>query len=498
MLTRLKVHNFKNLDDVDLRFGPFTCIAGPNATGKSNLFDAITFLGALANRPLMEAALAVRGSEARGDVRSIFRKTGEATASKMTFIAEMIIPENGQDELGQDAHASMTFLRYELDLAWRLDPELSPGAVLKVVREEMRHINRGDAAKILAFPHSRKWRDSVVTGERRSAYISMETATEGTPEEDWDVVLHSDAGPKGGYARRVLARTLPRTMLSSVNNAAEHRTLVLARQEMASWTQIQFEPSALRKPDSFTAPRTMAPNGAHLPSALYTLATASRRASPDGDQDLYARISNRLSRLIEHVSALRVDRDEQRQSLSVVITDQLQTEHAASSLSDGTLRFLALAVMESDTSHHGVLCLEEPENGIHPLRIKPIIDLLRDLAVDADLPCDGNNPLRQVIINTHSPQVAAQVAEDELVLLSQTELRSKAKSELHLNVAVLSGTWRSAYNTTIPRGEMLLYLQPVHPEVAPHPVKVRHRRVVDREDLRPGAQQALFQADKSA
>jgi AAA15 family ATPase/GTPase len=28
MLTRLRVTGFKNLFDVDVRFGPFTCIAG--------------------------------------------------------------------------------------------------------------------------------------------------------------------------------------------------------------------------------------------------------------------------------------------------------------------------------------------------------------------------------------------------------------------------------------------------------------------------------------
>ena len=43
MLTRLKVSGFKNLVDVDIRFGPFTCIAGANGVGKSNLFDAINF-----------------------------------------------------------------------------------------------------------------------------------------------------------------------------------------------------------------------------------------------------------------------------------------------------------------------------------------------------------------------------------------------------------------------------------------------------------------------
>ena len=60
MLTRLKVDGFKNLVGADIRFGPFTCIAGANGVGKSNLFDAIRFLSLTANYSLLEAALRVR------------------------------------------------------------------------------------------------------------------------------------------------------------------------------------------------------------------------------------------------------------------------------------------------------------------------------------------------------------------------------------------------------------------------------------------------------
>lgn len=76
MLTRLKVDGFKNLRDVDVRFGPFTCIAGPNGVGKSNLFDAIMFLSALADKTLAKAAASVRGNESgRGDIRALFTRT---------------------------------------------------------------------------------------------------------------------------------------------------------------------------------------------------------------------------------------------------------------------------------------------------------------------------------------------------------------------------------------------------------------------------------------
>ena len=59
MLTRFKVSGFKNLVDVDIRFGPFTCIAGANGVGKSNLFDAILFLSALSEKTFMDAAKSV-------------------------------------------------------------------------------------------------------------------------------------------------------------------------------------------------------------------------------------------------------------------------------------------------------------------------------------------------------------------------------------------------------------------------------------------------------
>jgi len=93
MLTRLKVNGFKNLVDVDVAFGPFTCIAGVNGVGKSNLFDAITFLGSLAEKPLLEAALSVRSQGERGaDLRSIFHRVGDRYSDEMAFGAEMLIP----------------------------------------------------------------------------------------------------------------------------------------------------------------------------------------------------------------------------------------------------------------------------------------------------------------------------------------------------------------------------------------------------------------------
>lgn len=74
MLTRFEVDGFKNLPGLTVELGPFTCIAGENGTGTSNVSDAIQFLSLLADRSLMDAAQEVCGphGERHGDARNLF------------------------------------------------------------------------------------------------------------------------------------------------------------------------------------------------------------------------------------------------------------------------------------------------------------------------------------------------------------------------------------------------------------------------------------------
>ena len=494
MLTRLRVSGFKNLVDVDVRLGSFTCVVGPNGSGKSNLFDAIRFLSALANGTLMEAAYAVRDQHSRtAQVRDLFHHVGSHYADRMSLVADMVVPRRAVDDLGQEAKASTTFLRYALELAQRdADDNLGHGT-LTIVKEELVRIAQSDAPKHLLFPHSAQhWRKSVVHGKRAVPYIS----TEGQGANRV-IKLHQDGGSSGRPLSRP-AVNLPRTVLS-VATAAESPTVLVARREMESWQLLQLEPSALRKPDEFVSPTRMGPDGSHLAATLYGLArTAGQRHSNGNDRgpvshvgaepttsdnlQVYSQIANRLAELIDDVRQIDVDLDEKRELFTLYVRDREGTPHPARALSDGTLRFLALAVLETDPRLGGVLCLEEPENGIHPARIPAILQLLQDIAVDAQKPVGDDNPLRQVIVNTHSPVVFQQVPDESVLFVKAREATDVAGYRFQqANFLCLSDTWRAGVSEHAARGDLLAYLNPVLPEKYVEPAS--QKRVVDRKDM---------------
>jgi hypothetical protein len=371
--------------------------------------------------------------------------------------------------LGQVARAQDTLLHYKLDLCWRNSGANGTASnPIEIVHEELSPIRRAEAQAHLRFDHDAKgWRKSVVTGAPRARqggpYIS--TKEPASPNEPRTIKVHQDQGAEPikdktgkGRAREVLASALPRTIISSAQ-AAESPTALCARREMQSWILLQLEPAELRQHDDFSSPTQMTSTGLHLPATLYRLAS-------EGDEDaVYCRVANRLSELIGDVKKICVNRDEKHETLTLCLSGADRTEHAARALSDGTLRFLALTVLELDSDASGLICLEEPENGIHPNRIPAILRLLQDIATDSEEPVGLENPLRQVIINTHSPMVVGAVPDESLLLARNIETVSNKRRFNKVAFCAVRGTWRTKVpnepSRIVSKGEILTYLNPL-------------------------------------
>lgn len=397
MLTRLRVKGFKSLIDSEVRFGPFTCIAGANGAGKSNLFDAILFLRDLADHSIIEAAHRVRDRNGgrKGDLRSLFTKTIDQNLPNISIEADFIVANEVTDDFGRKAKPSTTFLTYKIELKYVTDSDSNER--IELVSEHLTYLPKSSAKKRIGFSGSKEFFNSALTGERRAPFITTEQDT-----STGSSTINVSQDGNSGRPSQIPAQNSPRTVLGSANTD-ERPTVLAARREMQSWKLLQLEPSRLRSPDEFSDDPHITFEGAHIPSTLERLKR-------------YEEISNRVATLLPEVRAVSVDVDNIRRIKTLLLEQRNGVVHQARSLSDGTLRFLALATMAFDSDSKGLICFEEPENGIHPSRINAILELLREMAVNTQIAVSTENPLRQVIINTHSPVVVRNLTPDELLV----------------------------------------------------------------------------------
>jgi predicted ATPase len=89
-------------------------------------------------------------------------------------------------------------------------------------------------------------------------------------------------------------------------------------------------------------------------------------------------------------------------SLRIMVKeDGLSSRTPATRLSDGTLRWLMLLIVLLDPTPPPVICIEEPELGLHPDMIPTLADLLRDASTRT-----------QLIVTTHSQSLVSEFSDD--------------------------------------------------------------------------------------
>ena len=97
MITRLEIDGFKSFERFELELQPFTAIVGPNASGKSNSFDALKFLARLSQTDIRNAM-----NDLRGEPEELFRTTAFGSLNSMTFAIEVLLEPEGTDAFGTE------------------------------------------------------------------------------------------------------------------------------------------------------------------------------------------------------------------------------------------------------------------------------------------------------------------------------------------------------------------------------------------------------------
>jgi predicted ATPase len=319
----------------------------------------------------------------------------------MELAIEAIVPRDIKDQWGDSASLSETHLRYELKL---VVGTVHDRPRIRIAHELLRGLRRVESENRLRFhPTSRFLKRFVARGSRQQPYIDTEGAR---------LVLHQDG--RQGRKREYRAEDSVSTVLSAANTVTFRHAFAL-RQELSRIRFLQLEPERLRAPSKIAPFETGAAArldsfGGNLPAVLARLASF--------DPAYLGAVARDLRAVVRDLKSVDIWEDKVQKQLVARATFDHGGPFPASLLSDGTLRLMALAALKHDPEHQGVLCFEEPENGIHPQRMTGLLGILEGLTTDAtgdERGRDVDEPLRQLLVNTHSPALVSAVDRRDLL-----------------------------------------------------------------------------------
>ncbi|HYT37653.1 MAG TPA: ATP-binding protein, partial [Ktedonobacteraceae bacterium] len=404
---------------------PFQVIVGPNGSGKSNLFDALHLLSRL-----MEDDIATAFQNLRGDVSELFTKLSNSkTSDQMRIAVEMLVDRKIRDDFGKSAELIFTRLRYELEITSGVDTYGLER--LYVTYESLKSISPDEDnwSKKNGLLAQNNWIPEP--NNRVPAYIQggIPFITTDKLDETGKSTIHLyiEEHPyehRGSIPHQ--AEAAQRTVLSSATNIIGFSHAFAARKELLSLSFLHLNPEALRQPSLTKGPRYLSHDGGNLPRVLVRIQAEDKFA--------FHSVSLDMANLVPGILRIKVEQDKPSDKYIIYAETSDQRNFSAMVLSDGTLRLLALATLRNDPQFHGVLCLEEPENGVDPLHMKNMVRLLREMATDFNALEQADEPLRQVLITTHSPTFISQPDTIDSLLLAIMPTHIQGKSGPALRV----------------------------------------------------------------
>lgn len=387
MVRRIHIQNYKSLRDVEVTLKPLSVLFGPNAAGKSNFIDALQLLSRIVgSRSLKEAF----EPPYRGKPMESF-----------SF-----------DEAGLEGLLNRDSALFRLEV----DVELSPVVIESVTREilEMRRgqgpkdNGGGESKKAASYIHHTQLRYSIEIGiSPRSGVLHV--------ADEYLVALGRDGIPKAKpqpFVEKVrnrihlrmerqshptyFDRYLDHAIVSRPHYPPHYPHLTAFKKELQSWFFYYFEPrERMRAPTSVKEVRHIGLMGEELAAFLNTLRNTDPRQ--------FGAVERAMHSLIPDVTGIRTEVNKVGEvELSLM---EGKVAMPARVVSEGTLRALGLLALGGVKEPPAVIGFEEPENGVHPRRIRDIAKILTARADSGDT---------QLVVTTHSPILPDHVPDSSL------------------------------------------------------------------------------------
>jgi predicted ATPase len=341
MLNSLKIDGFKSIREQSIEFPELTVLFGPNATGKSNIIDAIQAISRIGTQRTIADAL---------------------TAPIRGYPVEAFsFPPSGLPGLLQEETATFT-----------LTADVSSGGERFEYQIGISIVPKTGALS--------------VESERLSTLNPKQGTPKGQPRiepEGEHLLLRSRSRP-GRPRHEPLSAN--HTCLSDPRlGGQEYGAIEKCRAEFNGWRTYYLDPRVAMREAS-------PPSEVHDIGALGdTIAPFLFRLYNESPKHFNA-INRTVRQIIPGVESVSVDLDERRGTLEIWVR-QDGVDYSSRIISEGTLRVIALCSIAVNPWGGSLVAFEEPENGVHPRRIELVAKLLTTLA--------GRS--KQIIVTTHSP-----------------------------------------------------------------------------------------------
>ena len=355
MIRRIQALNYRCLRHVNVAMDSFHVLVGPNASGKSTLFDVVAFLGDMVQDGL-EAAVEKRTDNFQDLV------WGRPTDNPGFELAvEFDISDAIKNRLAPEKNFEI--FRYEV----AIKAKANEAAIIESERGLLMPRRNREERQLSIFPSPLNPVPGILLG---GGHSGVRTILSKSPEgRD---TFHSEVSSSAGKGWATSISFGPyRSTLGNLPESTDVFPVATSVKRMLA-TQVKLlaldsvkmrkaSPPALRR-NGFSS------DGANLPWTIRNLQENNRKN--------YADWLEHIRTALKDVTEIRVrERDDDRHAYLEIKYD---TSICVPSwgVSDGTLRFLALTLIPYLSEAGYLYLLEEPENGIHPLAIQAVYDSL--------------------------------------------------------------------------------------------------------------------------
>ena len=375
-ITRIWARNFRSIEYAELELGPLTVLAGPNASGKSNLMDVLAFLGDTVRLGLETAITRRGGIDAIGRRSSSGRVLGPEVGFHCvgpwgTLDYSVALTRSGRAEYNVRAESARLLPSHPdvrpLEFALRGGRLTKPN--LNAISRQL-HPERDDQSR--HAEHYVHIAEQLVDQSSRQAIHLMATDPRQLTSL-LSIMLGELAEDKENEHHIFL-----------------HLSLDETRGHLARTGLYHIFPNSLRDPQKVADSHPLTTDGDNLASTLRDMIRRKSRFLPD--------LKNALAFAVPGVRNIRV---RQAGSYYVVELEHERDETNGkgswfdlSYESDGTIRLLAMLTALSQDPAPSVVGLEEPELAIHPGAMAVLADAMKEASTRG-----------QVLVATHSPDL---------------------------------------------------------------------------------------------